>query len=1033
MDEYRFRAQQSPRTEAPMNSLVSPPRNGTGRLPQPAAQDPRTTLPRRFTTDSGRVPTLSSIITPRLPEPQDYAAAYKVQLLEKKKLEYEKIREQKRRFEAEMQKLDQQQLRDEFDIAQMQEELGHRSGLNVTGHQSEPTTPPEYREAGSGFPTMFSRPNRYSTSSLVSPAGLFNRPARSGSQLASPSGLVQSVFNFDHLPSRSVPASRRNSDEDEKEQALRQDPTSHRSTNALNRYSMPVTRRRNLYDNIDQTNAAGFLFRDDDSTMESNNSDNMNPSNPNMNSNNPSNRNSTNSKRNSRPEDTFPQLYAQRGNPSVLSASSATADLASQLGSAESSSNHGWGSISHHRHQQSLTSLSQMAATETITTTQASASTETNAFGTRQNRHSVDLSQQFKEPISDTSIPSIMPFPASHVAPTPPKLQTSFSANDIPTVKNVGVTAAPVSASANAHAQQHFHNHNASIGRIPPGAKRHSRELSGDNHPNVTQAPAFASIQSHLQGNAPTFGPVAISQAASQAPASASPAIASPGSLGYPSYYSGPNYTPTSPNGNAYNNMPLLTMGMQQMNINNGYSPQNYTGYNAALQTTAQTRDSQQRVIQQRRAQDNEAMSRFSNMSLESIGGTIYELCKDQHGCRYLQKQLENRNPDQVHMIWLETNEHVVELMTDPFGNYLCQKLLEFCNDEERTVLIRNAATDMVRIALNQHGTRALQKMIEFITTPTQVRIIIGALQNQVVDLIQDLNGNHVIQKCLNKLKAEDAQFIFSAVGNHCIDVGTHRHGCCVLQRCIDHASGDQKIWLIGKITENALRLVQDPFGNYVVQYIIDLNEPTFTEPLVQQFGGKICQLSRHKFSSNVIEKCLRCASDASKDMMAKELLVPGEMERLLRDSFGNYVVQTALEHSTCHTKHQIVEAIRPILPTIRNTPYGRRLQAKIQQHDSRSTNNSGQTTPADPTQGQIPMRGLAPNRGVSNQSMHSPGAYLNGLNGVNGGRLQMPYPSSNALTVSNPPNPPPQPPRMNNYQTYPGVNMHPGNGDGFF
>ncbi len=131
-----------------------------------------------------------------------------------------------------MQKLDQQQLRDEFDIAQMQEELGHRNSLSLTGHQSEPTTPPEYRETSSGFPTMFSRPNRYSTSSLVTPAGLFNRPARSGSQLASPSGLVQSVFNFDHLPSRSVPASRRNSDEDEKEEALRQDPTSHRSTNA---------------------------------------------------------------------------------------------------------------------------------------------------------------------------------------------------------------------------------------------------------------------------------------------------------------------------------------------------------------------------------------------------------------------------------------------------------------------------------------------------------------------------------------------------------------------------------------------------------------------------------------------------------------------------------------------------------------------------------------------------------------------------------------------------------------------------------
>src|SRR6478735_1383612 len=165
-------------------------------------------------------------------------------------------------------------------------------------------------------------------------------------------------------------------------------------------------------------------------------------------------------------------------------------------------------------------------------------------------------------------------------------------------------------------------------------------------------------------------------------------------------------------------------------------------------------------------------MARFNNLPLEQVGGTIYSLCKDQHGCRYLQKQLENRVPDQIHMIWAETNQHVVELMTDPFGNYLCQKLLEYCTDDERTVLIQNASKDMVRIALNQHGTRALQKMIEHVNTSVQIKLIIDALRHQVVELIQDLNGNHVIQKCLNKLKASDASFIFEAVGIHCVDVG---------------------------------------------------------------------------------------------------------------------------------------------------------------------------------------------------------------------------------------------------------------------
>lgn len=366
-------------------------------------------------------------------------------------------------------------------------------------------------------------------------------------------------------------------------------------------------------------------------------------------------------------------------------------------------------------------------------------------------------------------------------------------------------------------------------------------------------------------------------------------------------------------------------------------------------------------------------MSRFNQAPIETFVGQIYDLCKDQHGCRYLQRKLEERDPETVHVIWLETNIHVIELMTDPFGNYLCQKLLEFCNDDERTVLFQNASKDMVRIALNQHGTRALQKMIEFVSTPQQVQLIIEALRFRVVELIQDLNGNHVIQKCLNKLTPADAQFIFDAVGKNCIEVGTHRHGCCVLQRCIDHASGNQKQWLIQRITDHSRILVQDPFGNYVIQYIVDLNEPAFTEPVVAMFQGCVSQLSRHKFSSNVIEKCLRCAQAPSKDMIVDEMLAPQEIERLLRDSFGNYVVQTALDHATPHMKFRLVESIRPILPQIRATPYGRRIQAKISSYDNRgSAATSGQATPTDNTQGHVPVRG-SHSRNVSGSSTLPP------------------------------------------------------------
>lgn len=674
-----------------------------------------------------------------------------------------------------------------------------------------------------------------------------------------------------------------------------------------------------------------------------------------------------------------------------------------------------------------------------IVPSQSTVTTEASNIGSRpaHYRHSLEMKsvdQKFAEGASDATATANN----NAVLTNPPKLQGSFSANDVPTLKTVSGVA--VGTTPNQAAQQHLHNHNASMGRIPAGAmpNRHSRELSSDGRDGVPNV-GYQSIGSTLHASAAPFGPnMNQNNGHLQAPAltQAPPTPAMGANItnpqGLPSYSNGyypangyNNAGPGGPTGVAsagYPGVPMLSMQMQGMNLNaaNGYSPANYNGY-APVYASPQPRDSQARVIQSRRQQDSEgnilatsphafianivsAMSRFSGQSLEAYGGSIYELCKDQHGCRFLQKQLENRNPDQVHMIWLETCSHVIELMTDPFGNYLCQKLFEYCNDDERTVLVQNAAKDMVRIALNQHGTRALQKMIEHLSNQDQVQLIIGALDGRVVELIQDLNGNHVVQKCLNKLSSLDAQFIFDAVGNSCVEVGTHRHGCCVLQRCIDHASGDQKIILIQRITEHAVTLVQDPFGNYVVQYIIDLNELMFTEPAVQKFRGRIAQLSRHKFSSNVIEKCLRCASDQSKDLIVEELLAPGEMERLIRDSYANYVVQTALEHATTHMKKQMVEAIRPILPSVRQTPYGRKIQAKVTAYDSAGGRPAPQMTGADQNQAQMPMRPIQL-RGITNTSILSP-AYQNGINGING-RGHQTFPSSATLTV-----PPPQAPQ---------------------
>ncbi|KAH8955938.1 hypothetical protein BDL97_07G011200 [Sphagnum fallax] len=152
--------------------------------------------------------------------------------------------------------------------------------------------------------------------------------------------------------------------------------------------------------------------------------------------------------------------------------------------------------------------------------------------------------------------------------------------------------------------------------------------------------------------------------------------------------------------------------------------------------------------------------------TLEEVEGHIYLIAKDQHGCRFLQKKFDEGGPKDVEKIFHEIISHITELMKDPFGNYLVQKLLEVCDEKQRMEILHSVTMDgeLVRISLNMHGTRAVQKLIETLKSPEQVAMVITALSDGVVELIKDLNGNHVVQRCLQKLSHEDSQQLRGAI-----------------------------------------------------------------------------------------------------------------------------------------------------------------------------------------------------------------------------------------------------------------------------
>jgi hypothetical protein len=252
--------------------------------------------------------------------------------------------------------------------------------------------------------------------------------------------------------------------------------------------------------------------------------------------------------------------------------------------------------------------------------------------------------------------------------------------------------------------------------------------------------------------------------------------------------------------------------------------------------------------------------------SISSLVGQIRRLSRDQMGCRMLQQALAENDPEVATTIFNELLPYMAELMMDPFGNYLFQKLLDCISLKEREMLVKTVSTRLVQSSLNLHGTRSVQKIIDTVSINTIIQdfldgeqqesleikesksrvasMVASALKPAAARLCIDSHGNHVMQRILSGFPPQYTEFIYECVASNVTDVARHRHGCCVIRRCLDSHPHlhyinvvkqkelldpcslsiiEARNHLITQICAGALQLMQDAYGNYVVQYVLDI------------------------------------------------------------------------------------------------------------------------------------------------------------------------------------------------------------------
>lgn len=182
-------------------------------------------------------------------------------------------------------------------------------------------------------------------------------------------------------------------------------------------------------------------------------------------------------------------------------------------------------------------------------------------------------------------------------------------------------------------------------------------------------------------------------------------------------------------------------------------------------------------------------------------------------------------------------------------------------------------------------------------------------LEHSVLRCVKDQNGNHVIQKAIERVPAEHIQFIINAFTGQVASLATHPYGCRVIQRMLEHCEDPARNLILQELHACGTNLISDQYGNYVTQHIIEHGRPQDRAMVIGIVRTNLLNFSKHKFASNVVEKCLVFGSDGQRrEIMLKVIEKPEQssdprdsrqketnLSALIKDNYGNYVIRKSL------------------------------------------------------------------------------------------------------------------------------------------
>ena len=269
-------------------------------------------------------------------------------------------------------------------------------------------------------------------------------------------------------------------------------------------------------------------------------------------------------------------------------------------------------------------------------------------------------------------------------------------------------------------------------------------------------------------------------------------------------------------------------------------------------------------------------------------------------GTLEIEKKLEKLSKEyKVLLVNILKKQGLYIIMKNTYGNYFFQQLIKNNDKVLISLIISYISENLVDISKDFQGTFSIQALLDEISSYEEEQNILNCIKKYEMEMAFNKNATHVLQKIVLLFPDIHRVFLNEIILDNFIALSLDSNGICLIKIFIKTNTliGDKKR-INEKIVNNFVILSESPFGNYGVQYLMEIWDENDLGDVGNKILENLYELSLQQFSSNVIEKAIEIFTEENRTKILKKLCFENNFVlTLVNNKFGKFVLNKAIKY----------------------------------------------------------------------------------------------------------------------------------------